>query len=144
MIRATITGDAELRAKLKRLQGNVNGQQMATALAAGGMLIVNTAKTKAPVITGTLRSSIHVGGYTQLSDDFGHNPRGADYSDLGGKTVTRSGASVQVGTNIEYGPPVEFGTGRRSAKPFLRPAYDEEKNNAVQEVADTLRELVEP
>jgi hypothetical protein len=35
-----------------------------------------------------------------------------------------SGAQVFVGTAVDYGPYVEFGTIRSSAQPFLRPALD--------------------
>ena len=31
---------------------------------------------------------------------------------------------VRVGTNVEYGPHVEFGTIKSNAYPFLRPAFD--------------------
>lgn len=30
---------------------------------------------------------------------------------------------AEIGTNVEYGPYVEFGTSKMSAKPYLRPAW---------------------
>ena len=49
-----------------------------------------------------------------------------------------SKAHARIGTNIEYGPYVELGTSRQRAQPYLRPAYDEKRGAALQEVADVL------
>lgn len=57
------------------------------------------AKRLCPVDTGRLRSSVtHETGKDQ------------------------QGPVARVGTNVEYGPFVELGTSRMTAKPFLRPA----------------------
>ncbi len=50
--------------------------------------------------------------------------------------------TVKVGTNVEYAPFVEFGTVFRRAKPYLRPAFDEEKGNAVEIFRQQLEELL--
>ena len=50
-----------------------------------------------------------------------------------------SNAHARIGTNIEYGPHVELGTSRQRAQPYLRPAYDEKRNEALQEVANALK-----
>ena len=49
-----------------------------------------------------------------------------------------SRAHARIGTNIEYGPYVELGTSRMRAQPYLRPAYDERKQEALKEVSDVL------
>lgn len=49
-----------------------------------------------------------------------------------------SNAHARIGTNIEYGPYVELGTSRMRAQPYLRPALDEKRGEALQEVADVL------
>ena len=56
------------------------------------------AKEICPVDTGRLRNSI---------------------------THTQDGDNAYIGTNVEYAPYVEFGTSRRKAKPYLRPAATE-------------------
>lgn len=38
--------------------------------------------------------------------------------------TTNEGVIGQVGSNVEYAEPVEFGTSKRRAYPFLRPAAD--------------------
>ena len=50
-----------------------------------------------------------------------------------------SKASARIGTNIEYGPYVELGTSKQRAQPYLRPAYDEKRGEALREVADVLK-----
>ena len=46
---------------------------------------------------------------------------------------------ARIGTNIEYGPYVELGTSRMRAQPYLRPAYDAHRGEALQEIANVLR-----
>lgn len=62
--------------------------------------VQNEARSRAPVDTGRLRSSIQAG---QIQRD-----------DLG--------AFIEVGTNVEYAGFVEFGTRYMSARPYMRPA----------------------
>lgn len=67
-----------------------------------GIDVQNRARQKAPVDTGRLRASI--------SHELGSDGRGP---------------YVDVGSNVEYAPHVEYGTSRMSAKPYLRPAIAE-------------------
>jgi len=48
-----------------------------------------------------------------------------------------------VGEDIFYWFFVEYGTSRMSAKPFLRPAFDENKSRVKAEIRKNLIELVE-
>jgi len=64
-----------------------------------GLEIEGAAKRKCPVDTGRLRASIN--------------------------TKQQKGNTIQVGTNVEYAPYVEYGTEDMKAQPFLRPAFDE-------------------
>jgi len=75
-----------------------------------GLRIVRSAKQKAPVDTGRLRSSIT----------------------LEEETVDRF-IKVKVGTNVEYAPFVEFGTENQPAQPFLRPAARQVLNRSLTE-----------
>lgn len=64
-----------------------------------GIIVQNEARKLAPVDTGRLRASIqHV---------MGRDGRGP---------------YVDVGTNVEYAPHVEYGTQNSAAQPFMRPA----------------------
>ena len=70
-------------------------------LAAVGLEIQNAARNFSPVDTGRLRSSIASTGVLQ----------------------DKKGAYVQIGTNVVYAGPVEFGTNRMEPQPYLRPAF---------------------
>lgn len=118
---ANVQGVETLNKKLAGLAAKATGQNLAAALRAGGLMIETPAKAKAPVLTGNLRRSIH----TEVS--------------TGGEK-----AEARVGTNVEYATHVEFGTSKQPPQPYLRPAYDENKDGALGEVTAVLRELTTP
>lgn len=66
-----------------------------------GLVAERYAKKIAPVQTGRLRGSI---------------------------THTHDDESAYIGTNVEYAPYVELGTSRRTAKPYLKPAVQNNKD----------------
>ena len=119
--RVDVRGDGELVAKLKRLAAKATPAQARAALMAGGLPIQTAAAQKARVKTGTLRRSIH----TEAEE-------------------TAKGAVARVGTNVEYAPAQEFGTSRMSGQPYLRPAFDEKRGEALKEIERVLRMMVEP
>lgn len=118
---AKLKGDDELVAKLQKLAGKATKAQARAALMAGALPIQTAAVQKAPVLTGTLRRSIH----TETAE-------------------TSDGAVARVGTNVEYAPHQEFGTSRMAGQPYLRPAYDERKDEALREIGRALTEMVTP
>lgn len=81
-------------------------------LARVGLRVQNAAREFCPVQTGRLRSSIQ---------------------SVPGKDT--QGPYVDVGTNVEYAPYVEFGTSRQPAQPYLRPALAEVAGYIGTEVA---------
>lgn len=121
----------------KKLQNLVSTENIQRALERACLVIENAAKQKCPVDTGTLRRSI---------------------------THEVEGNKARVGTNLEYGPYIEFGTGLFAAEgngrstpwsyqtadgqwhttagqkpqPFLNPALQENIENAKREFADSL------
>lgn len=118
---AKVDAVERLNVKFGELIKKASGSQLKTALMAGGLVIQVPAQAKAAVLTGNLRRSIH----TEVS--------------IGGVS-----AEARVGTNVEYGPHVEFGTSSQRAQPYLRPAYDENRGRAVGEIAEVLKELTTP
>lgn len=105
-VRLEIVGVDNLRRELGRLPGAIrNVSRKAMQLAVG--LIHRHAATIVPVRTGRLKNSLFWD---------------ADYERQGNTIV---GA---VGTNVEYAPYVEFGTRRMSARPYLRPAVENNAN----------------
>ena len=94
-------------------------------LLAGAWLIANAEKPKAAYKTGTLRRDIR-------------------------PELIENGV-VAVGTSVPYGRRIEFGfigkdsRGRsyhQAARPFLRPAFDEKKDEAIAEVIEGLKDVL--
>lgn len=74
-----------------------------------GFVAAGYAKLDCPVDTGNLRSKI---GHTTI--------------------VEKNDFSCYIGTNVEYAPYVEFGTYKMKARPFLRPAASNHKDEYTQ------------
>lgn len=113
----TITGTPEMKAKLQKLAAAVGKKGSRVAVRAGALVVLNSAKEKAPYRTGTLRRSL------EMEDGPGDT-------------------EVTVGTDLEYAPYVEFGTSRMGAQPFLRPAFDENQDEVYREIGDALEDLL--
>jgi len=139
-MRATIrvVGDKALARKLSTLSDRVAGQALERALVAGGLPILNLVKEHCPWITGNLRRSYHIGGHVGESGGLERTTG----TDIGGNVASRTHAEIAIGTNVEYAPPVEYGSGNRPAKPHLRRGFDEGIDDAKQEVVEALRDLL--
>lgn len=90
-----------------------------------GLVVEGQAKLLCPVQTGRLAGSI-----TTQSISQGSSPTGPTKA---GDVISKPADSneVLVGTNVEYAPYIEFGTIRKSAKPYLRPALDLAKGKTL-------------
>lgn len=118
MISAKVHGQAALRAKLLAMQMQVPGV-LAAALKQAAEPIQDYAVGAAPVDSGGLARSITI--RVMKSTVPGH-------------------ASVRIGPawavynkdKVEYGRFSEFGTSKMSAQPFLRPALDAGRNEALR------------
>lgn len=92
-----INGLVEVRADNAAAIAAALDKAMAKALEEMGVTAEAYAKKECPVDTGRLRNSItHI--------------------------VQPGEKAVYIGTNVEYAQPVECGTSRQKAQPFLRPA----------------------
>jgi hypothetical protein len=140
-----IEGGPNLAAKMARLEAALTPERLEAAGIAGALKIVNAAKRNAPVVTGTLRRSIHVGGHAALTGGLGNA------KDLGKGEMSAQRVNIRIGTDLEYAARIEYGfSGRDSLgrnydqppKPYLRPAFDEHKDEAIREVGAALVVLV--
>jgi phage gpG-like protein len=140
----SLQGEKELRRDLARLSDAVRGPAILRALVAGALPIANEWKRRAPYESGNYRRSVHVGG-----EGVGGGTTG---SDIGGQTATSTGAEVAVGTNVEYGPRLEYGfvgtdslgrTYHQPARPHARPAIEAAQPEAEREVIAALRQLID-
>jgi hypothetical protein len=121
-----LKGSEELKKKLLALKGV--SSQLEVAGLAGGAIIHTAIVKRAPYLTGTYRRSITIRSAVQPT-----------------KIV------VTIGTNIVYGPRLEFGfrgrdaKGRnysQSARPHFRPGFDENKAAAIREIETILKMLM--
>lgn len=124
-----ITGLDSLMAKLAALGGNAP-EALHTGLMRGGKVVQGVAKKLCPVDTGHLRNSIAV--------------------------ESQSNTEVAVGTNVEYAPYVEFGTGQKGdpavahrqdwvgqpPQPFLSPALPLCEEKVKQQVANAIKRAI--
>lgn len=84
-----INGLVELQARAKKLPNKID-EALARGVNQAAGIVEGSAKRNCPVDTGNLRNSLHIT-----------------------KQATPSDAKAMVGTNVEYAPYVEFGTGVR-------------------------------
>ena len=113
-----ITGDKAVISGLNRVGNAIGGRAIMPALRAAALIPQNAAKENVPVLTGTLKRSIH-------------------QEDVQGQLA------VAVGTDVPYAEHVEFGTSKMPARPYLRPALDENKGAMVKEFGEAWSDIVE-
>jgi len=99
MAKGMLTGVNELRTKLSK---NTDLSAVRKVVAQNGAELQGKAQRKAPVDTGTLKRSIGL----ELSN--------------GGMTATSE-------AEAEYGPYPEYGTRFQEAQPYMKPAFNEQK-----------------
>jgi HK97 gp10 family phage protein len=103
----------ELQVKLKE---NANLDLVREAVMLNGSELQKKAMKKSPVDTGYLRRNI------ALSSD-----------------MADRGLSVRVKSNAEYSPYLEYGTRRMYAKPFMKPAYNEQVKQFKADLARLMK-----
>jgi HK97 gp10 family phage protein len=123
------SGDKELLAAFRALDEAARGANLMIAAKAGILPIQNAAIENAPYLSGTLSRSIHTEEVEQ----------------------TKHSAKVTTGTDLNYAARQEFGfndtdalgrTYHQPARPYMRPAYDRHRADAIAEVSDALRSLI--
>lgn len=120
---------------LSFLEASKTSVQIATVkgVKKAGMLVQGDAKRLVPVDTGRLRNSIMV----EVEE-------------------TAAGAIAEVGSNVEYAPYVEYGTGQRGdpsvnhvvdwlgtpPHPFLRPAAEYNRDNCAIVISEGVKKVL--
>ena len=117
----TIKGLDNLQRKFNQLNANTQGRILENAAISGALPIQNDAVIKCPKDTGNLARSIH--------------------TDVTERSNTR--VMTEIGTDVEYAPYPEFGTSRMKAQPYLRPAFDTQKQAAINEISAALKAQIE-
>ncbi len=140
-----VEGLQELSQRISALNKTVANRVVRKAATAGARLIRDEAKSRVPVDTGLLKRNIVVKkfrdqGPGNVRYGIGLVSSKAVYSN--NKTNRRKGRVGQsyYQDKAFYGHMVEFGTRKMKARPFLRPAFESQKEKAVDIVKNTLKE----
>lgn len=106
--------------KLVQSMGDAAAGALDEASKSGAELVLSEAKQKVPVDTGTLRDSLI------LKKSKTKNPN------------IKSEYYVSKKSGAEHFAPVELGTSKMKAQPFLRPAIDENKRGIAKRVNNAM------
>lgn len=91
-------------------------EQVHKSLLKSAYKVESKAKSLTPVDTGRLRSSI-------TTDD----------------NSTEGSIEIEIGTDVEYAPYVEYGTTKQAEQPFLNPALNSEIPKILTEVSSAIQ-----
>lgn len=150
-----VLGEKEVALRLSQAAVAANGPLLERALVAGALRPTNRAKELCAKKTGNLARSIHIGGHQGMTGGLRGSTGthgGTSGTNIGGNERGRDWAVILVGTNVAYGPAVEYGTSAHeirpvnkqalywpgaahpvpvvqhpgtAAQPFMRPAFDD-------------------
>jgi len=122
-----LTGFAEMAKKLREFGPKVGRKHLRAATSKGAAVIRKKARELAPVDTGEMRKDIQQKREKTSGDNI------ASYSvyTRSGKKSRMSGKARNVDKDSFYWKFQEFGTAKMPAQPFMRPAFESEKENAV-------------
>lgn len=129
-----LSGGPELQAALRELDEKVAKRIARAALKAGAMPMLHAARSKAPIDTGLTVESLKIA-------------TGNRKGKLSARVQTKSGdykGKTFYASFVEYGHyqgSRKLGNARKwiEARPFMRPAFDENKERSVGIVTDALR-----
>jgi HK97 gp10 family phage protein len=146
----TIEGLDQLAKALRELPKRVARNGLRAAVYAGAKVIRDEAKVKAPVATaplgsdqpppGTLKRSIVMKQVPELSNE---QKQTFFVTVRHGKKYRKQGKNGNLSQDAWYWRFVEFGTVKMAAKPFLRPAFEGKKLEAVDAIKTRLAERIE-
>ena len=136
----------------KRNVENATGKAMRKAARMIGGTVAGHAVEACPVDTGLLRNSItfalggedpQITSYRSNDKDKNGNPIEVVegyYTDKAPNDDDNQ-ITVYVGTNVQYAPYQELGTIKMDARPFLRPAFENNETEIEQIIAKCFREI---
>lgn len=133
-----VEGLRELGEAMSALSSDIANRVSRSATNAGAQVIRKRAQALAPVATGNLRKNIIV---RRLREPSGRLTQEYIVTVRKGKVTKRQAASGL--SDAYYARFVEFGTVKMAARPFLRPAYDAGKTEAVDAIKAKLRDRIE-
>ena len=139
---SNLTGFKELAAALLELPKRVAKNGLRAAVGAGAGVIRKEARVRAPKDTGEMAKDILI---KRERDTSGGDTFTARYSVfvLSGKKSRLKGQKRNVQRDSYYWRFVELGTSKMAAQPFMRPAYEGKKEEAVKVIGEKLDQRIQ-
>jgi len=134
-----LIGFAEMAKRLRDLGPKVGRKHLRAATSKGAAVIKKKARELAPVDTGEMRKDIQQKREKTAGD---HIASFSVYT-RSGKRSRLSGKARNVDKDSFYWKFQEFGTAKMPAQPFMRPAFESEKENAVDEIGAELDKRIQ-
>lgn len=145
-----LTGFKELAAALRELPERVARNDLRAAVNAGASVVKKAAIAKAPEDTGALKANLYQKQIREQSGPMRQTfyvgvRRGvAKYANTkANRRSGKAGTAYKTDGTTWYWRLVEFGTSKMAAKPFLRPAFESQKEAAVKAIGDKLDERIQ-
>ena len=144
-----LTGFKELASALRELPQKVSRNALRAAVNAGATVIKKEAGVKAPKDTGALKANMYQKQVREKSGPetqtfyVGVRKGVAKYANTAANRRAGKAGKVykDAGTTF-YWRFMEFGTSKMAARPFLRPAFESKKEEAVKAIAEKLDERI--
>lgn len=135
-----LTGFREMAAKMRELGPRVARNTLRRATSSGAAVIRNDVRARAPTDTGEMKRDIQIKRSRDTNGEM--SAKYAVYVRVGAKSRL-SGRARNVAKDSFYWIFNEFGTAKMAANPFMRPAFEAQKQAAVNKIGETLDEGIQ-
>ena len=136
----SVTGLAELEKRMLAFPDKIARNIIARALSKGAAIIRDEARQIAPRDTGEMARDIMI---KKARTERGSSLLTFQVFVRTGKKSRLAGKKRNVSRDSFYWRFVEFGTAKMAAKPFMRPAFERMKVQAVEAIRDSLADNIE-
>ena len=130
-----LQGFREMAEKMRQMGPKLARKHLRRGPAAAAAMIRDVARMLAPHDTGEMKKDILV---KRARDRRGEMSATYELFVRSGKKSRMSGRSRNVDKDSFYWRFQEFGTSKQAAQPFMRPAFDAEKEEAVRIIGEVL------
>ena len=139
-LRVRVDGLEELKRELEALSSDMSRKVLRSATGAAAQVIRKAARDLVPVDSGKLRKAIYIKHMRELSSSTQQEYYISVRNGPRERRKIRAGGS---GIDAWYWKMVEFGTSKMPAKPFIRPAYESKKSEALEAMKKKLRQRID-
>lgn len=135
MIRAEVQGLRELGEKIRQLDTDLRTGLLRASTGVAANSIRKEVEHRAPVRTGRLKRAVFVSRITRQSNDWQQTfaisvRKGKRYQNFTLKFGKNKGQTVNM--DAYHARFIEFGTRKMKAQPFVRPAFEAKRDDAIQ------------